>query len=52
MSTANFASFRSWKWIVGLAYILVALVLLVIGRTLSAIVFDTLMLVGIGIILV
>jgi hypothetical protein len=45
----NMAAFRSWKWIVGVIYIVLAVVLLVIGRIG---VFDAALLLGIGIILV
>ncbi len=52
MSSPNLASFRSWKWIVGVIYILVAGVLLILGRELSAPWFAFAVLFGIGVILV
>ena len=45
----NMAAFRSWKWIVGVVYIVLAIVLLVVGRITM---FDAALLLGIGIILV
>jgi hypothetical protein len=45
----SMAMFRSWKWIVGVIYIVLAVVLLVIGRIS---IFDAALLAGIGIILV
>jgi hypothetical protein len=45
----NMAAFRSWKWIVGVVYIVLAVVLLVVGRITL---FEAGVLLGIGIILV
>lgn len=49
MSAPSVAVFRSWKWIVGILYILLAVILLVLGRIS---VFDAALLFGIGVILV
>jgi hypothetical protein len=52
MSVPNFAAARSWKWVVGIVYIVLAIVLLILGRTLSAEWFAFAVLFGIGVILV
>ncbi len=45
----NFSAFRSWKWIVGVVYILAAVILFLIGRIGA---FEAGVLLGLGIILV
>jgi hypothetical protein len=43
------AAFRAWKWLVGVIYIVLAVVLLVLGRITT---FEAAVLLGLGIILV
>ena len=45
----NMAAFRGWKWLVGVIYIVLAIVLYVVGRVGL---FEFAVLLGIGIILV
>jgi hypothetical protein len=52
MTVPNFAAARGWKWIIGLLYIIIAVILLVLGRELSGQWFAFAMLFGIGVILV
>jgi hypothetical protein len=43
------AAFRAWKWLIGLIYIVLAVVLLLLGRIS---IFEAAVLLGLGIILV
>lgn len=49
MSTVNLPALRGWKWIVGVVYIVLAIILFILGKITL---IDLLILLGIGIILV